>query len=157
LSKTQGSNKVQALAVLQPLLGEWTVEIRWSAETHRLVGGPSSVSAPARFQWIEDGSFLLHVTGGDGAPIARWVIGRDETSGAYAVLYADDRGVSRIYDMSFADRVWKIWRESPGFRQRFVGRVSADNRTIEASWEKATNGGAWELDFDLTYTRRDAE
>ena len=34
----------------------------------------------------------------------------------YTVLYADDRGVSRIYAMTYADRLWVQHREDPGKR-----------------------------------------
>jgi hypothetical protein len=142
-----------ALIDLQPLTGRWTVSISWSEQTHKLVGGPPSVRGPARFEWTNDGCFLVHTTGGEGAPVAHWMIGRDEASGAFAVLYADSRGVSRIYEMSLVKNIWKIWRAVPGFHQRFTGRISADHQIIEARWERSTDGKVWENDFDLTYTR----
>jgi hypothetical protein len=81
-------------------------------------------------------------------------MGRDDTSGEYCVLYADARGVSRIYQMSLRDRVWKIWRHAPEFNQRFEGRLSADGRTIDAQWEKSADGEALERDFDVRYSRQ---
>jgi hypothetical protein len=48
---------------------------------------------------------------------------------------------------------WKIWRDVPGFFQRFSGTVSEDGSSIRASWEKSPDGSAWEHDFDLIYTR----
>jgi hypothetical protein len=140
-------------SVLKPLAGRWTMELRWSEETRKLVGGPASVRNPVSFEWIEDGCFLVHRMGGNGAPAARWVIGCDDTSGAFSALYADARGVCRIYEMTLLDGVWRIWRAAPGFHQRFIGRFSIDQRTIEARWEKSTDGHIWEHDFDLTYTK----
>jgi hypothetical protein len=81
------------------------------------------------------------------------MIGRDETSGAFVALYADSRGVCRIYQMSFAGNVWKIWRDAYGFHQRFTGRIGRDRRSIEARWEKSDDGTTWETDFDLQYTK----
>jgi hypothetical protein len=81
------------------------------------------------------------------------MIGRDDASRAFSVLYADGRGVSRIYQMSFAQGVWKIWRDAPGFHQRFTGRLSPDRRGIEARWEKSEDGMIWETDFDLTHAK----
>jgi hypothetical protein len=78
---------------------------RWSEKTHKLTGGPVSVEVPAVFEWAGEGGFLLQIIGGDGLPVARWMIGRDDTSGAFAVLYVDGRGVSRIYQMSFVQDV----------------------------------------------------
>lgn len=142
-----------ALVDVLPLIGRWTVKITWSKETHKLVGGPATVEGPASFEWTEDSRFLVHTTGGEGAPIAKWMIERDETAGAFAVLYADSRGVSRIYEMSLDKGVWKIWRDAPGFHQRFTGRISHDQCSIEAFWEKSADGTTWETDFDLNYTK----
>ena len=144
-----------ALKELTPLAGRWDVELRWSPQTHALVGGPAAVQLPARFEWIEEGSFLVQYQGSDaGPPQARWLIGRDETSPRYTVLYADARGVSRVYQMSLEGRAWKMSRDAPGFSQRFEGRLSPDGATIDGRWEKSTDGETWEHDFDLRYTRR---
>jgi hypothetical protein len=142
-----------ALSVLQPLIGSWTTSIAWSEKTHKLVGGPRSVETPVSFAWASSGSFLVHISGGGGAPVAHWMIGRDDTSGAFSALYADDRGVSRLYEMSFAGDLWKMWRAAPGFHQRFAGRISPDGNAIEACWEKSEDGSNWERDFDLIYTK----
>ena len=148
-----------ALKELTSLAGRWDVELRWSPQTHALVGGPGAVQLAARFEWIEEGSFLVqHQGNGAGPPQARWLIGRDETSGQYTVLYADARGVSRVYQMSLQmsleGRTWKMSRDAPGFSQRFEGRLSPDGATIDGRWEKSTDGQTWEHDFDLRYTRR---
>lgn len=143
-----------SLKPLEVLSGRWDMEIRWSPEAHKLVGGPATVRGATRFEWIEDGHFLVHHQGGaDGAPDSRWLMGRDETSGEYSVLYADARGVSRVYQMSFENRVWRLWRNAAGFNQRFEGRLSLDGRIIEAHWEKSADSKAWEHDFDLKYVK----
>jgi hypothetical protein len=69
------------------------------------------------------------------------------------MFQADSRQISRIYQMSLSDGVWKLWREAPGFSQRFTGTFSGDGRTISGRWEKSTDGSQWEHDFDLTYTK----
>ena len=104
-----------ALKILHPLVGAWTMRITWSDKTHALVGGPQTIEAPSQIEWMLDGAFLLQTAGGGGAPLSHWMIGRDDTSGAFSALYADSRGVARIYELSFADGVWKIWRTAPGF------------------------------------------
>ena len=142
-----------SLKALEVLAGRWEMVIRWSPKTHELVGGPASVRGDAHFDWIEDGRALVLRQGGNGAPQASWVIGRDEASDGYCVLYADSRGISRVYEMSFAGGVWRIWRNAAGFSQRFEGRVSVDGRTIDGWWEKSTDGQSWERDFDLTYVK----
>jgi hypothetical protein len=147
-----------SLKPLEVLSGRWAMEIRWSPNTHKLVGGPGTVRGTNRFEWIEDGHFLVHHQGGvAGAPDARWLMGRDETSREYTVLYADSRGVSRVYQMSFENRVWRIWRNAPAFGhyQRFEGRLSADGCSIDAHWERSEDGKTWDLDFDLSFVRTD--
>lgn len=145
-----------SLKPLEMLSGRWEVEIRWSPKTHKLVGGPGSVQGVTHFEWIEDGCFLVqHQGGANGPPEARWLIGRDETSEEYCILYTDARGVSRVYRMSLDDRVWRIWRNAHGFNQRFEGRLSTDGRTIDGHWEQSADGKTWEHDFDLKYVRTD--
>ena len=75
-----------------------------------------------------------------------------------ARLVVDTRGVTRLYAMTFAGGVWTLTRESVDFSpldfaQRFTGTFSADGDRIDGSWEKRMPGGAWELDFNLTYTK----
>lgn len=84
---------------------------------------------------------------------AIWLISRDESTPDYTVLYYDARRVSRVYEMSFSESVWKIWRESPGFWQRYEGKLSNNGNTITAHGEKSSDGTKWEHDFNITYTR----
>lgn len=57
--------------------------------------------------------------------------------------------------MSMEDRLWRIWRNVAGFHQRLDGRLSPDGGSIEAHWEKSTDGASWERDFDLKYVKTD--
>jgi hypothetical protein len=59
-----------------------------------------------------------------------------------------------VYEMSLRDGVWKLWRDSPGFSQRFTGTFGDDGNTITGFWEKSGDGEAWEHDFDLAYTKQ---
>lgn len=88
-----------------------------------------------------------------GTPDAIWLISRDESIPNFLVFYYDARKVSRVYEMSFLDHTWKMWRNSPGFSQRFERKVSEDGNTIAAYWEKSDDGSTWEHDFDVTYTK----
>jgi len=69
------------------------------------------------------------------------------------VLYVDDRQVSRVYEMYFEGGEWKIWRNAPGFYQRFAGKLDKGRKTIKARGENSTDGEKWNHDFDVTYTR----
>ena len=55
--------------------------------------------------------------------------------------------------MSLRENTWKLWRDFPGFSQRFTGTFSDDHKIITARWEKSGDGSKWELDFNLTYTK----
>jgi hypothetical protein len=60
-------------------------------------------------------------------------VGRDEASPDFVAFYYDKRGVARIYQMSFDGRTWKLWRDHPGFRQRFSAEV--DGPLIKGAWD----------------------
>jgi hypothetical protein len=105
------------LAMLDPLVGRWTVRT-------------SMGDGWTRLEWHQSGWFLEQYSDGDG------------------------RGVLRIYRMSVADGVWRMWRDAPGFNQRFSGRISDDGQTIEAAWEFSRDGTGWQKDFDVTYRRQ---
>ncbi len=138
-----------ALKRLDVLVGEWNGEISSPAYPSTIVRERAS------FDWLEGGAFLIWHSDVErpGPPNSISVIGRDDSAKVYSMLYFDSRGVSRIYEMSLEDGAWKMWRESPGFSQRFMGTFSDDGHTITARWEKSSDGVNWEHDLDLTYTR----
>lgn len=128
----------------------------WSLEFTGFNADPSSVAhGHSTFQWLEGGAFLLQHTEVPGTPfpISTAVIGPDDKAETYYMLYFDSRGVSRIYQMSLNEGVWKLWRDFPEFSQRFMGAFSDDGNTITGRWEKSTDGSSWEFDFNLTYTK----
>ena len=141
-----------ALVQLEVLAGDWDMELSNAS----FLPDPSvTATGQASFEWIEDGAFLVLYMGEKppGVPDAIWLIGRDESNPNYTVLYYDSRKVSRIYEMSFLNGEWKMWRNSPGFSQRYTGKLSKDGNTITASWEKSVDGKNWEHDFNITYAR----
>ncbi len=141
-----------ALTDLQPLVGRWRMELHNAAF---LPGPDARVSGFTDIDWLEDGS-ALRMRQGDSAhpPAAVWIVGRDEREAVYSVLYADDRGVSRIYRMTFTDGNWRMWRDTPEFSQRFDAELGPDARAILGRWEKSTDQQAtWEHDFNIDYIR----
>jgi hypothetical protein len=140
----------QAMARLEALVGEWTVEASF----------PSTAGVAGRvvFEWILDGQFLVERAEVPGAPDSVAIIGFDPDREAYAQHYFDARGVARVYGMHLDDDVWTLVRDAPDFTplmfsQRFTGRFSADGASIDGRWETSAGGSGWEHDFDLTYTR----
>jgi hypothetical protein len=140
-----------ALSPLSVLVGTWN-----TTGTHPLVPG-RTFHGRASFAWIEGGAFLMMHSQIDEPeiPSAIAVFGTDDASGECSMLYFDERGVSRRYEVSLRDSVWKWWRNDPKFSQRFTGVISADGRTIVVSGELSRDGGRWEPDLALTYTRVD--
>jgi hypothetical protein len=141
-----------ALTSLEGLVGEWEMEL---SQTSFLPDASDTVKGPVLIEWVQDGAFLAMRMGDQppSPPQALWLISRDDSTPNYTVLYYDARSVSRVYQMSFSDGVWKMRREAPGFWQRYEGTVSDDGKTITGHWEKSSDGTTWEHDFDVTYTK----
>lgn len=70
----------------------------------------------------------------------------------YYMLYHDDRGVARVFEMELSDQGWTLLREDADFYQRFQADLAEDLITgaSEASEDK---GLTWRKDFDLVFTR----
>ncbi len=131
---------------LDAFIGEWSTEVPFAP----------GVTGRTVFDWVLGGQFLMErseVPDVPEAPDGIAIIGPEGSDGEYRQHYFDTRGVSRIYEMSLRDGVWKLWRDSPGFSQRFTGTFGDDGDTITGFWEKSGDGEAWEHDFDLTYTK----
>lgn len=139
-----------ALERLGVFVGEWNLEFtEFHADLSAVARGRSS------FRWLEGGAFLLQHADVPNTDFPREiaVIGPDHEAETYCMLYFDSRGVSRIYKMTLSGGIWTIWREFPGFSQRFLGTFSDDSNVITGRWEKSSDGSNWELDFSLTYTK----
>ncbi len=152
-AKTPPSQPNPALKSLEVLLGDWEMEL---SNASFLPDPSGTVKGLVSFEWVHDGAFLLMRIGDKppAPPAALWLISRDESAPNYTVLYYDSRSVSRIYEMSFSERAWKMWREAPGFWQRYEGTLSKDGKTITAHWKKSLDGGIkWEHDFDVMYMK----
>jgi hypothetical protein len=134
-SQRQPPESGPALEHLNALVGEWAVEGTVPSDP------PLKIRGRAAFEWLTEGSFLIE----------RW----DAPAEAFRQNYFDSRGVSRVYEMSLSDNVWRLWRDSPGFSQRFTGTFSEDGKTITGRWEKSSDGSNREHDFDLTYVKED--
>ena len=139
---------------LEPLVGEWEMDAHW------LVGGRVKV------EWIEDGAFLAQHGDAelpdDASPGLRenWpfptkaIIGFDDFSGTCSYLYADGRGVSRVYELTLEGREWRIsGRADADFFQRFIGTFNEDGSEVRGRWERSVDGSDWQLDFEVTYSK----
>ena len=138
-----------AAHLLDALVGNWTIEI-----VHPLAHG-GTIRGKANFEWLGNRSFLIHrweVEHPD-FPDGLAVIGRGDSGREWAMHLFDSRGVHRVYATTFRDGQWAIWRDWPGFSQRFAGVLSEGGQLISGRWEKSEGGATWEHDFDMSYRR----
>ena len=140
------------LKQIELLVGDWDMEL---SNASFLPSSSDILKGHTSFEWLQNGAFLIIYMGNKPPETAdaTWIISRDDSTSNYTVLYYDARKVSRVYEMSFSDNIWKIWRNSPGFSQRFEGKISDDGNIITAYWDISSDGATWEHDFDVTYTR----
>lgn len=139
----------KALSEMQPLVGEWTLEVIGPG------GEPWPGEARSTIDWHDSGAHLVERSTVDlpGAPDAIKIMGCDAGNETYYQLYSDDRGVCRVYEMSIVDGEWRLWRAGDPFAQRFTGTFEDDGNTIVGRWEKAEDGEDYEIDFHLTYRK----
>ena len=149
-AKQQPPQSPRSLGEFEVLIGEWT-----TVGTHPLL--PSTVQGHSTFEWLRKGALLawyFRWEQGQGIPNAYSVIGGDDALEPYSMLYTDERGVARIYHMTLADGIWRMWRETSDFSQRMTGTFSANGNTITWQGEMSRNGSAWEPDLSVTFTRK---
>jgi hypothetical protein len=141
---------------LDALIGQWEMEATFAAGYFGS-GSPAITgrSGRATFEWL-DGKFFLaerFVTEHPAAPSGIAIIGVSADPEAFEQHYYDSRGVARVYQMSLDGGVWKLWREAPGFWQRYTGVISEDGTTITGAWEGSADGRDWKHDFALAYIK----
>ena len=129
------------------LVGRWHVKV--------LFPGKPPLRGNAAGTWLATNALLalrIHVRGGPPKSVS--ILGADDSNDSLCMLYTDERGVTRRYEMTLTPRVWTLKRKAPGFSQRFLGRFDARRRTIEGAWETSADGRRWFHDFHMTYTKR---
>jgi hypothetical protein len=143
-------------SIPNPALGSWGILVgEWvTVGTHPHM---PDVTLHGRtvFEWLEGGAFLMMRSEIDepGIPSGLAIFGTDDVKGECSMLYFDERGVSRNYDASLDGNVLEWWRDDPGFSQRFVCTITDDGRSMVGTGEFSKDGGPWEPDLALTYTR----
>lgn len=143
------------------LVGRWRIEVD-SPDVPEGTG--NHPEAWTTFEWLAGRFFLLQRWAVDvpEAPDGLAVIGIEPTSiggpftgPLFTQRYFDSRGVHRVYAMTLDDGRWRLWRDAPGFAQRFRGEFSSDGNSIEGTWDKSADGVTWQRDLALRYQRTD--
>lgn len=144
--------KNNSLNKLRFLIGNWKIKIY---NTSFLKPPSETIEGKASFEWIDNQTFIImrSETTKGGPPTSVSIMNLDDTNVQGVMSYYDSRGVSRIYNMSFADNIWKLWREAPGFNQKFEGVMGNDGKIIDACWYKMEDGKTWMRDFDIKYEK----
>ena len=137
-----------AVAELDELTGEWVLTMSGAWFLDSL---DTEVPGRATFEWIDDAFVAMRAElGGD--PAWDFVFGHSDANEAYTALYHDDRGVSRVFAMTFSATAWTMVREDPDFHQRFVGE-RRDGRIV-GRWDASEDAGrSWRKDFDVVFER----
>jgi len=144
----------------EPLIGAW------HGEGELAIDPPIKIVVEASVERL--GAFIVFRSTSEPpeVPDSLSIIGGAPDGEPQPMHYFDERGVERRYLMTLEGSTWMIWRDpgedwngphGPGFNQRFIGEISADGRTIEGRWERGMGdaGDEWELDFPLTYVRKE--
>lgn len=113
------------------------------------------MSGDASFEWLDDTLVVFRWAVGE-TPSTVCVIGYNTPREQYAMLYHDDRGVARVFEMELTDDSWSLLRKDPDFHQRFQATLHDDK--IVGAWEASEDGGqTWRKDFDLIFARLPGE
>ena len=129
------------------LIGTWATEA-----THPKFDGV--VPGRVTFEWLEGGRFLIQRSRNahELFPDSISIIGAPEAGEGLVMEYFDSRGVRRSYGVSLDGGVLRVWRDHPGFDQRFSATLSRDE--FEGQWQLAETPGEWKDDLKVTYRRR---
>jgi hypothetical protein len=150
------SARAESLDHFEALIGVWEMEASFRAG-YFAPGSPpvTNRGGLTTFEWLEGKHFVVQrfVNEHPAAPSGIAIIGAGHEPERLQQHYYDSRGVSRVYGTSLEGGIWRLWRETTGFWQRYTGLISEDLERIEGRWEGSRDGRDWTHDFDLTYIK----
>jgi hypothetical protein len=138
-----------ALAPLAFLIGEWR-----TAGSHPQVPG-KVLDGRASFAWHEGGAFLI-MRGEIDEPLfpsGIAIIGSDDVAGTFAMTYFDERGISRLYQVTIGDRTLTWRRDDSDFSQSATITAENGGDTLVSKGRMSEKGGLWVDDLSQVYTR----
>ncbi|MEP6507058.1 MAG: hypothetical protein ABJC63_02450 [Gemmatimonadales bacterium] len=149
--KNEASKPNPELDPFSVFIGTWT-----TTGTHPMVPG-KTFHGRTSFEWIEGGAFVMMRSEIDEPEIPSGIaiFGTDDKTKHCSMVYFDERGVSRLYEMSIKGKVWEWWRNAADMCQRCAVTISDDGQTMQSRGEFSRDGKPWEPDLALTYTRAD--
>jgi hypothetical protein len=141
----------KALAALEPLVGTWeyTMYNCWFLESM-----DAKVKGLTTIERLDDSFLVIRSSDADKKPSDIWVIGYSDPQEKYQMFYHDQRGVARIFNMTFDNNKLVFLREDKDFYQRMILKIKTDglHTTAEASDDK---GKTWRKDLEMSYIKLD--
>lgn len=146
---TTSAPRNKALEPFAALIGRWKIEGKHPLLPGRILHGEAS------FTWLDDGAFVNWRTSMDDPemPDGVAIFGSDDERGEYFMIYFDERGVSRRYDVAVDGKTIRWWRDAPALSQRYTWTIAGDGRTVAGKGEMSRNGSPWEGDLETMSTR----
>jgi hypothetical protein len=135
------------LEPLNALIGEWRIEATHPAYPDTVVPGL------ANFEWLQGERFLIQRSRADHPDFPDSIAIVGATEDGLSMHYFDSRGVHRVYGLSLSEGVLKMWRDAPGFSQRFTGTFGDGGDTIAGLWQLSRDDSTWDDDLEITYRR----
>jgi hypothetical protein len=141
--------KNNALVALEALLGEWefTMSNCWFLESL-----DTKIKGSTIIERLHDSFVVIRNTSADKKPEDIMIIGHSDPQEKYEMFYYDQRGVSRIFNMTFDGKRMLFWREDKDFYQRMTLDIGEDSlhSVAEASDDK---GKTWRIDLEMDYVK----
>jgi hypothetical protein len=136
------------LEALDALVGEWT-----TSATHPMLPGVT-VAGRTSFEWLEGRHFLIGRSRNDHPDFPDGLTVLGAAGDELFMRYYDSRGVERLYGAALEGGELRIWRDAPGFFQRFSATLGDDGTTLAGVWQLSRDDGAtWDDDLAITYRR----
>ena len=138
-----------AMRRFQDWVGQWDV-----TTTHAwfLESMDTKILGSATIEWLAD-AFLVLTSRHENDSTFEIIVGRSDARDRYVAFTHDNRGVYRVFDMSFGDGEWTLLREDPDFHQRLVITAEPDRMNIRADASEDA-GRTWRKDLDYILDRR---
>jgi len=153
-----------ALQPLNRLVGNWSTEA-----THPALPG-AVVRGTVAIEWLEGQRFLILRSHNDHPdfPDAILIVGFTDvdrvgadageptaaSASRLSMHYFDSRGVFRVFEVNIDAEAWHMWRNAPGFSQRFTGTFTDDGSAIVGRWQLSRDDEHWDDDLQILYRRQ---
>lgn len=141
--------KNDALAALEVLVGkyEYTLYNAWF-----LPSMDTKIKGYATIERLYDSFIVMRSSEADKKPHDVWVIGYSDPQLRYQAFSYDQRGIARIFDVTFESKKLVFIREDKDFYQKITIKITESGLHFvpEASENK---GKTWRKDFDMVYVR----